>query len=152
MADPVSSTQLAALVDRYGVIASGVEALVSANFDVLGGTIDDPDSFNAVGGKTGALGYYQLTNANGQTAYFPCLQRLLLIAGGPGGAGAVQALLDAVIAVKAETEAVREQVAGYATAAAQSAAIYTDVQAALAQIAASLVTTQTIVAAHTAFA
>lgn len=39
------------------------------------GTLDDPLSFNATGGKDGALGYYPVRNLDGQTVYKPCRAR-----------------------------------------------------------------------------
>lgn len=47
---------------------------------ILSGRVDDPNSFDAVGGKSGPLGYYPLRDANGVTQYRPCLARLAAIA------------------------------------------------------------------------
>lgn len=47
--------------------------------NLLTGTLDDPDSFNSEGGKTGELGYYPVVNVSGQTIYVPCLARMQAI-------------------------------------------------------------------------
>ncbi|MFD1952106.1 tail fiber domain-containing protein [Sphingomonas arantia] len=69
------------LVGRQGGVIGG-------NSNFLAGTRDDPDSFNAEGGKTGDLGYYPMQMADGRVVYFPCLDRFTQIAAlivGSGG-------------------------------------------------------------------
>jgi len=60
---------------------------------LLAGTVDDPDSFNAEGGKTGALGYYPVVNVSGQTIYVPCVARLQAMAAGASDPQMIETLL-----------------------------------------------------------
>lgn len=68
--------QLAALLERNGALFTTYEGWANAQTMLLAGTLDDPDSFNAEGGKTGALGYYPVINVSGQTIYVPCIDRI----------------------------------------------------------------------------
>ncbi|MFD1950278.1 tail fiber domain-containing protein [Sphingomonas arantia] len=54
--------------------------VVGSNGDFYAGTFDDPDSFDANGGKAGPLGYYPMETFDGRTIYFPCLDRFTKIA------------------------------------------------------------------------
>lgn len=68
--------QLAALLAQNASLFATYEDWANGQVMLLAGTIDDPDSFNAQGGKTGALGYYPVVNVSGQTIYVPCMDRL----------------------------------------------------------------------------
>lgn len=99
---------------------------------LLAGSVDDPDSFNAAGGKTGALGYYPIINVNGQTSYRPCLARLAAIATGSTDPALLNNLLATQIAAAtaqasaaassaASVQAIAVDVAGAKTATPQAA-------------------------------
>lgn len=68
--------QLAALLAQNAGLFATYEEFSNGQTMLLAGTIDDPDSFNSQGGKTGALGYYPVVNVSGQTIYVPCMDRL----------------------------------------------------------------------------
>jgi len=67
--------QLAALLAKNADLFDTYELWANGQTMLLAGTVDDPASFNAAGGKTGALGYYPVANASGQTVYVPCIAR-----------------------------------------------------------------------------
>ncbi|MBT2242693.1 tail fiber domain-containing protein [Sphingobium sp. BHU LFT2] len=77
--------QLAGLLARNASLFADYEAWSNGQNMVLAGRSDDPDSFDAAGGKAGPLGYYPVVNASGQTIYVPCMERLREIAE-PGSA------------------------------------------------------------------
>ncbi|WCP72188.1 MULTISPECIES: hypothetical protein [Sphingomonas] len=64
---------------------------------ILSGTANDPNSYDEAGGKTGPLGYYPLTDANGAIHYRPCIARIRAMAETPSTAvsEAVQTLANA---------------------------------------------------------
>lgn len=68
--------QLADLLGKNADLYAAYEVWANGQIMLLAGTVDDPDSFNAEGGKTGALGYYPVVNISGQTIYVPCQARL----------------------------------------------------------------------------
>lgn len=68
--------QLASLLAQNASLFATYEDWANGQVMLLAGTITDPDSFNAQGGKTGALGYYPVVNVSGQTIYVPCMDRL----------------------------------------------------------------------------
>ncbi|MGC5796997.1 hypothetical protein [Sphingomonas sp. NFX23] len=72
--------QLAALLAQNAALFATYEEWSNGQTMLLAGTVDDPASFNSVGGKTGDLGYYPVVNASGQTIYAPCMARLRRIA------------------------------------------------------------------------
>ena len=67
---------LVQLLGKNGALFDTYEAWANAQIMLLAGTIDDPDSFDIDGGKTGPLGYYAVQNVNGDTLYVPCIARL----------------------------------------------------------------------------
>ena len=69
-------TQLAELLGKNADLFAAYEQLANGQIMWLAGTVDDPDSFDAQGGKVGPLGYYPVTNVSGQTVYVPCMARL----------------------------------------------------------------------------
>lgn len=68
------------LIDRNHDLFSAMEREQNGWSQILAGRIDDPDSYDANGGRVGPLGYYPLTDANGVVQYRPCLARLREIA------------------------------------------------------------------------
>jgi len=68
--------QLASLLAQNADLFASYEDWSNAQVMLLAGSITDPNSFNAQGGKTGALGYYPVVNVSGQTIYVPCMDRL----------------------------------------------------------------------------
>lgn len=78
--DGSETAQLATLLTQIGAMISRQDGVISANADFYAGTLDDPDSFDASGGKSGVLGFYPLTLATGATVYFPCLARVQAMA------------------------------------------------------------------------
>jgi hypothetical protein len=68
--------QLSDLLVRQAGLYDVLEERQNADIQILGGTIDDPNSFDENGGKTGPLGFYPITNVNGVTRYYPCLARM----------------------------------------------------------------------------
>ncbi|SEQ60771.1 hypothetical protein, partial [Sphingobium sp. YR768] len=74
--------QLSSLLDRTGTILARQNDWADGQVMLLAGSKDDPDSYNAVGGKVGDLGYYPVRNVNGQTVYMPCIERQKVIADG----------------------------------------------------------------------
>lgn len=93
--------QLAALLAQNATLFAGYEIWMNAQIVLVTGTATDPDSFDASGGKTGALGYYPVTPLDGPTRYLPCYDRLHLIA--------LQA--DVTAEVSANTAAIAAEVA-----------------------------------------
>jgi hypothetical protein len=71
---------LAQLLSQNGALYAAYENFSNGQTMLLAGTIDDPNSFDVNGGKTGALGYYPVVNVSGQTIYAPCMARLRAIA------------------------------------------------------------------------
>lgn len=67
---------LADLLERNSSLFTIYESWANTQVKVMTGTINDPASFDKDGGKSGPLGYYPVTNVNGQTVYVPCLARL----------------------------------------------------------------------------
>jgi hypothetical protein len=68
--------QLATLLVRQADLYEVLEERQNADIMILGGTIDDPSSFDEHGGKAGPLGYYPITDVNGTTRFYPCLARM----------------------------------------------------------------------------
>jgi len=68
--------QLANLLVRQASLYDVLEERQNADILILGGTINDPNSFDQNGGKTGPLGYYPITDVNGTTRFYPCLARM----------------------------------------------------------------------------
>jgi hypothetical protein len=68
--------QLASLLAQNADLFASYEDWSNAQVMLLAGSINDPASFNAQGGTTGALGYYPVVNVSGQTIYVPCMDRL----------------------------------------------------------------------------
>jgi hypothetical protein len=103
---PLSTTDdlLAQLLGRNSDLFTTYETWSNAQILLLAGRIDDPDSFNASGGKTGALGYYPVANVNGETVYVPCVARMQAIAAGGTDPVVLEGLLSAQVAA-AETHA-----------------------------------------------
>jgi hypothetical protein len=80
--------QLAVLLAQNADLFATYEEWANGQIMLLAGTIDDPNSFNEAGGKTGALGYYPVVNVSGQTIYVPSLARLRALAlGGENAEG-----------------------------------------------------------------
>lgn len=103
--------QLASLIERNSALFTTYEQWANAQVMLFAGKIDDPESFNAEGGKTGALGYYPVINVSGQTMYVPSLARLQVIAASSSDLGAVEAILSETVtardsALAASSEAV----------------------------------------------
>lgn len=72
--------QLASLLAQNADLFAAYENLSNGQVMMLAGSVNDPASYDANGGKVGPLGYYPLININGQTVYAPCLDRLKTIA------------------------------------------------------------------------
>jgi hypothetical protein len=80
--------QLASLLAQNADLFATYEEWANGQIMLLAGTVDDPNSFNEAGGKTGALGYYPVVNVSGQTIYVPCMARLRALAlGGENAEG-----------------------------------------------------------------
>ncbi|AOH85718.1 hypothetical protein AWL63_19000 [Sphingomonas panacis] len=109
---------LSELLARNADLFATLEAREAAYTLLIAGTVDDPDSFNETGGKTGALGYYPILNVNGQTMYFPCQARLKAIALG----GANAETLDALVAQVSDKLVTVDEAVTQADAAASNAA------------------------------
>jgi len=88
--------QLAVLLAQNADLFATYEEWANAQIMLLTGTIDDPESFDADGGKVGALGYYPVVNVSGQTLYVACLARLRAIALGGANADTLAELTQAV--------------------------------------------------------
>jgi hypothetical protein len=128
---PTTDDMLSELLARNADLFATIEAREAAEIMLIAGTIDDPDSFDEDGGKTGALGYYPIVNVNGQTLYFPCQARLKAIALGGANAEVLEGLVDQVAGkVAAVDTAVAD--AGAATALAIDKAALADAKATLA--------------------
>lgn len=97
-----TETQLAELLGRNADLFAAYEQWASGQIMLLAGSVDDPDSFNSDGGKTGALGYYPVVNVSGQTIYVPSLARLQAMAVGSADPAALEALLGAQVDSAAE--------------------------------------------------
>jgi len=74
--DKAAREQIAGVIKRTDTLAETVDAQSNTQSLFLGGAIDDLDSFDEQGGKTGPLGYYPVVNAAGETVYTPCLARI----------------------------------------------------------------------------
>lgn len=118
--------QLAALLSRNASLFTTYEMWANAQTKLLAGTADDPDSFDATGGKTGDLGYYPVVNVSGETIYVPSLARLRLIAALPGAevaaliaetSSALTSVLAATVAAQAVVDQEEDTLATIATAA-----------------------------------
>ena len=72
--------QLAELLGKNADLYATYEEWANGQIMLLAGTVDDPDSYDAQGGKIGPLGYYPIVNVSGQTIYVPCIARLKAIA------------------------------------------------------------------------
>lgn len=72
--------QLAVLLAQNAELFAAYEEWSNGQIMLLAGTLTDPASFDAGGGKAGPLGYYPVVNVSGQTMYVPCLARLRAIA------------------------------------------------------------------------
>jgi hypothetical protein len=68
--------KLAQLLDANAFTLAACQAIADGNIMLLAGTITDPESFDAGGGKAGPLGYYPVQNVSGQISYMPCLARM----------------------------------------------------------------------------
>lgn len=76
----MATPTIAELLTRNAALFADMEQEQRGWSLILSGRIDDPDSFDAGGGKAGPLGYYPLRDASGVTQYRPCLARLAAIA------------------------------------------------------------------------
>jgi len=76
----MATPTIAELLARNAQLFEGMEQEQRGWSLILSGRIDDPDSFDAAGGRAGPLGYYPLRDASGVTRYRPCLARLAAIA------------------------------------------------------------------------
>lgn len=85
--------QLAVLLAQNADLFATYEEWANGQIMLLAGTVDDPNSFNESGGKTGALGYYPVINVSGQTIYVACVARLKAIALGGANADVLEGLL-----------------------------------------------------------
>ncbi len=86
-------SDLPTLLQKNAALFTAYEEWTNAQNLLITGAIDDADSFNASGGKSGALGYYPVDNISGQTIYVPCFARLNAIAAGATDPGAIETLL-----------------------------------------------------------
>ncbi len=118
MPDPT----LAELIIRNGALFDGMEQEQRGWTRILSGRIDDPDSFDANGGKAGELGYYPLVDVHGVTQYRPCLARLRAIAMSVPPTAYVSRGAAAATAIPAAVAAL--DVAGWSTAGDGGAAHY----------------------------
>jgi hypothetical protein len=114
---------LAQLLERNSELFTTYGTWATAQIKLLAGTIDDPDSFNADGGKTGALGYYPVENVSGQTIYVPSLARLQTMAAGGGDLSAIEAVLSATVQAKDGAVGAKEEAAALAQGLAGSTAL-----------------------------
>lgn len=71
--------QLASLLAQNASLFAIYEEAANAQTMLVAGSINDPASFDAQGGKAGPLGYYPVINVSGQTLYVPCIARLRAI-------------------------------------------------------------------------
>jgi hypothetical protein len=105
-----TDTQLAELLGRNADLFAAYEEWANGQIMLLAGTVDDPNSFNAEGGKTGSLGYYPVVNVSGQTIYVPSIARLKLLALGGANAEVLEGLIaqvSGVVAIAEQVEAVQ---------------------------------------------
>ncbi|WIA58253.1 hypothetical protein N6H05_10795 [Sphingobium sp. WTD-1] len=131
--------QLAALLERNSALFTTYEGWANAQTMLLAGTLDDPNSFNAEGGKSGALGYYPVINVSGQTIFVPCLARMQAIAAGSADPAALETLLSAqVSAATAQAGVATTKATEAAAQAGLAAAAKNDAQAAAASLAGSV--------------
>jgi hypothetical protein len=127
----LTDDQLFDLLGKNAELFAAYEEWANAQIMLLAGTVDDPNSFNEAGGKTGVLGYYPVVNVSGQTIYVPCQARLMAIALG----GSNAAVLEQLVAQVAGKLAVVENAvagAGAATALATTKAALAEEKATLA--------------------
>lgn len=71
---------LAELLGKNAQLFASYENWSNGQVMLLAGTVDDPDSFDADGGKIGPRGYYPVANASGQTMFVPSIARLKVLA------------------------------------------------------------------------
>jgi DNA adenine methylase len=76
MGSTSTNALLAELLVQQGEVLRLTEAAAAGNVMLIAGTRDDPDSFDQAGGKTGPLGFYPVEDVNGETRFFPCMDRL----------------------------------------------------------------------------
>jgi hypothetical protein len=88
--------QLAVLLAQNADLFATYEEWANGQIMLLAGTVDDPNSFNEAGGKTGALGYYPVVNVSGQTVYVACIARLKATALGGANAAVLEGLMGQV--------------------------------------------------------
>lgn len=112
---------LSDLLSRNAGLFSAYETWANGQTKLLSGTVDDPNSFNATGGKTGALGYYPVTNVSGQTVYVPSLARLNATAQGAVDPSVIENLLGASIGTVQAAASAATGAAAQATSKAQLA-------------------------------
>lgn len=101
----LTDDQLFELLGKNAELFAAYEEWANAQIMLLAGTVDDPNSFNQAGGKTGALGYYPVVNVSGQTIYVPCQARLMAIALGGENAEGFELLLAQVTGKLADVDA-----------------------------------------------
>jgi hypothetical protein len=122
--------QLAVLLAQNADLFAAYEEWSNGQIMLLAGTVDDPNSFNEEGGRTGALGYYPVVNVSGQTIYVPCLARLRALAlGGENAEGFEELVAQVGGKLAAVDDAVAQ--AGTATTLATTKAGLADEKAAL---------------------
>lgn len=73
-------SQLAELLGLNARLSHKQDVILDGQVMFLAGRADDPESFDAQGGKTGELGFYPVIDISGQTIYTPCLDRIRLAA------------------------------------------------------------------------
>ena len=94
-----TDTQLAELLGRNADLFAAYEQWANGQIMLLAGTVDDPNSFDENGGKTGPLGYYPVVNVSGQTIYVPSIARLKALALGGANAAVLEGLIAQVAGV-----------------------------------------------------
>ncbi len=112
-----SDNDIAELVGLSAKFFSAYQAWSEGQIMLLAGTVDDPESFNADGGKDGALGYYPVVNVSGQTVYVACMARLRALALGGANAETLDALLATTIAKLTAVDSASQAAASAAQAA-----------------------------------
>jgi hypothetical protein len=132
-------TDLATLLTQVQDLLALQGLVLTGNVDILAGSPDDPDSYNAEGGKTGPLGFYALELPDGTTQYYPCLKRLQLDAAAGADPEAVESLLAGKVAeAAAQVVAAQGKVGEAAAQVALADQAKLDAQAAAAGLASTV--------------
>lgn len=148
--------QLAELLGKNAALFAAYGQWSDGQIMLLAGTVDDPDSFDADGGKAGALGYYPVVDVSGNTRYVPSIARLRALALGGANSETLDALLqttgqklDAVdtareraetVAGEAQVQADRAKAQADAIGNISNAVVNSQVSASEAQLAAQAAT------------